>query len=131
MDKTKTAEQARGGDIDFRYQRSIVVTEIAIAFPVAVALWLAAYYGLPPICGHGGDAGATGLRAQVLLHRYPFLLSYRDRSRRARKTAVASDRSAVGLRNATDEGQSSLSPEYAGTINVVHSRPARTGRLLF
>jgi len=51
MDETKTAEQRRGGDTGFEDQRSTVVTEIAIAFPVAVALWLATYFGLPPLAG--------------------------------------------------------------------------------
>ena len=51
MDETETGERARGGDADLRAQRSTVTTEIAVAFPIAVAIWFGTYYGLPPLAG--------------------------------------------------------------------------------
>jgi hypothetical protein len=47
----KTLEQVQTGGFDLRSQRSTVITEIAIAFPVAAALWLGVYFILPPLTG--------------------------------------------------------------------------------
>jgi len=41
----------RAGDPDVRRQRSILIIGILIAFPVAIALWLAVYTLLPPLPG--------------------------------------------------------------------------------
>jgi hypothetical protein len=49
MNQRETAENL--GVIDLRRQRSAVLREIAIAFPIALALWLAVYGLLPPIEG--------------------------------------------------------------------------------
>ena len=51
MDKRKTATPAAADDSEVRRQRSTLRHEIAIAFPVAVVLWLATYYFLPPLGG--------------------------------------------------------------------------------
>jgi hypothetical protein len=42
---------SRAANTDFRDQRSTVRNEIAAAFPVAIALWFATYYFLPPMSG--------------------------------------------------------------------------------
>jgi hypothetical protein len=47
LDKRKTATPAAADDSEVRRQRSTLRHEIAIAFPVAVVLWLATYYFLP------------------------------------------------------------------------------------
>jgi len=47
---------------DIRRHQSTLFAEIAIAFPVTIALWLGVYYFPPHI------------RSQMLLHRDPFLL---------------------------------------------------------
>ncbi|MGB8842258.1 MAG: MAPEG family protein [Aliidongia sp.] len=49
MSQRETAENP--GVIDLGRQRSAVLWEIAIAFPIALALWLAVYELLPPIEG--------------------------------------------------------------------------------
>ena len=79
MDETKTAEQRRGGDTGFEDQRSTVVTEIAIAFPVAVALWLATYFGLPPLAGMEETLArlVVALKCSCIAILF-FLFSYRD-----------------------------------------------------
>ena len=46
-----TLENTRAGDIDTRRQRSALIAEIAVAFPVSIALWLGVYYFLPLISG--------------------------------------------------------------------------------
>jgi MAPEG family len=44
-------ETVRRDGSDFRRQRSAGMTEIAIALPFVIALWLGVYYFLPPIAG--------------------------------------------------------------------------------
>jgi hypothetical protein len=51
MSQRETADDIN--PIDLRRQRSSVLREIAIAFPIALALWLAAYELLSPIEGMG------------------------------------------------------------------------------
>ena len=50
LDKRRTATPA-ADDAEVGRQRSTLRHEIAIAFPVAVVLWLATYYFLPPLSG--------------------------------------------------------------------------------
>jgi hypothetical protein len=49
MSQRETADNS--GAIDLHRQRAAVLREIAVAFPVALALWLAVYGLLPPIEG--------------------------------------------------------------------------------
>ena len=51
MKKAESLENVGAADIEVRRQRSILIAEIAIAFPVTIALWLGVYYFLPPIAG--------------------------------------------------------------------------------
>jgi hypothetical protein len=44
-------EEVRAGDLGVHSQRSALIAEIAIAFPVSIAIWLGVYYFLPPISG--------------------------------------------------------------------------------
>jgi hypothetical protein len=38
----------RAGDFDIRRQRAAIIGPIAVAFPVAIALWVGSYYLMPP-----------------------------------------------------------------------------------
>jgi len=51
LDQTNTAAPAGSESSDVSRQRATVLYEIAIAFPAAIALWLATYYSLPPLSG--------------------------------------------------------------------------------
>ena len=42
--------------MDLGDQRKRLVTEIAVAFPIAIGLWLAVYFTLSPLAGMGGVA---------------------------------------------------------------------------
>ncbi|HUZ67227.1 MAG TPA: MAPEG family protein [Beijerinckiaceae bacterium] len=41
----------KAGEFDGARQRSVLFAEVAIAFPVTIALWIGVYYFLPPIAG--------------------------------------------------------------------------------
>src|SRR5205823_7322680 len=53
--KTNSASQeasmADSPQAELPRQRASLIAEIAIAFPVAIGLWLATYFGLPPLVG--------------------------------------------------------------------------------
>lgn len=51
LDQTNTAAPARAESSDVSRQRATVLYEIAIAFPAAIAVWLATYYSLSPLSG--------------------------------------------------------------------------------
>ena len=42
--------------MDLGQQRRVLISEIAIAFPVAIALWCGVFFGLPPLAGMEGLA---------------------------------------------------------------------------
>ncbi len=51
MNHAKTHKNGAAGDIDIRRHQSSLIVEIAIAFPVTIAVWLGIYYFLPPLTG--------------------------------------------------------------------------------
>jgi hypothetical protein len=51
MTNVETAEKTAATDHELRHKRSAVFLEIAAAFPIAIILWLAVYYLVPPIDG--------------------------------------------------------------------------------
>ena len=53
MNHARNHDNGAAGDIDIRRHQSSLIVEIAIAFPVAIAVWLGVYYFLPPLTGMG------------------------------------------------------------------------------
>src|SRR5580658_10343475 len=51
MNHAKTHENGAAGDIVIRLHQSTLIAQIAIAFPVTIAVWLGIYYFLPPLPG--------------------------------------------------------------------------------
>jgi hypothetical protein len=51
MDENNTGSAARVADFDLKRQQTLTMLPIAVAFPIAIAIWFATYELLPPLAG--------------------------------------------------------------------------------
>jgi hypothetical protein len=51
MEQAPVSQSGAAAEADLGRQRKTLISEIGVAFPVAIAVWLGVYLGLPPIAG--------------------------------------------------------------------------------
>ena len=119
------------GTGDIRRHQSTLFAEIAIAFPVTIALWLGVYYFLPPLSGMEDTLARLmfALKCCCIAILFCFLSGIEAVAHERFRSPAIDPLS--GYENASNDDQPSLSPAHARTTCPVCPRTIRAGLLLF